>query len=171
MFSALYLLLFLVNDLISPWVAVVDDRIATVFLPAFVRVAAVVVAKLAGLVGLFMGSMLISLWYGDSFGVALGISLASVCGILIAYLILLWAMGVRTLPMSLPVLLVLTFLYAPLNAIVHALAWDGLGIAADITVLEIATMMLGDALGVVLMFFMVRALTALVATFKGPSRA
>lgn len=170
-FASLYVLLFFINDLISPWVSLVDDRIALVFLPAFVRVAAVVVAKLAGLVGLFIGSMVITLVHGDSLAVALGVSFASAGGILIAYLILLQAMAMKTIPVSLPVLLLLTVLYAPLNAVVHALAWDGFGLAADITALEIAGMMLGDVIGVLSMFFLLRLSARWIKGFKGPTRA
>ncbi len=169
-FAALYALLFLLNDLLSSWFDVVDDRIALVFLPAFVRVAAVVVAKLAGVVGLFIGAFVISLLYGDSLGVALGISLVSACGILIAYLILLQAMGLKSLPLSLPVLLMLTFLYAPLNAVLHALAWDGFGLSAGITVVEIAYMMLGDLMGVVLIFLLLRIGMRGINAFKRPGR-
>jgi hypothetical protein len=170
-FAALYVILFFLNDLISPWVGVVDDRVALVFLPAFVRVAAVVVAKLAGLLGLFIGGVVVGLLYGDPPGVALGVSLASIGGILIAYLVLMQAMNVKTLTMSLPVLVVLTVLYAPLNAIVHALAWHGLGLTAGITVLEIGTMMLGDVMGVVVSFFVLRLVTRIAKNFKAPSRA
>lgn len=170
-FAALYVLFFFINDLISTWVSVVDDRIALVFLPAFVRVAAIVVAKLAGLVGVFMGSMVITLVHGDSFAVSLGVSLASAGGILIAYLILLQAMAMKTIAVSLPVLLLLTVLYAPLNAILHALAWDGFGMTADITAIEIAYMMLGDILGVLSLFFLLRLSTRWIKAFKGPTRA
>lgn len=170
-FAALFVLLFFLNDLISPWVGVVDGRIALVFLPAFVRVAAVVVAKLAGLLGLFIGSFAVSLFYGEPLAVSLGISLASICGILAAYLVLMQAMGLKTLPMSLPVLMVLTVLYAPLNAVVHAFAWDGLDLTADIEVVEIAYMVLGDILGVLVMFLGLRIVMRTVTNFKGPSRA
>lgn len=170
-FAALYVLFFFINDLISTWVSVVDDRIALVFLPAFVRVAAIVVAKLAGLVGVFIGSMVITLVHGDSFAVSLGVSLASAGGILIAYLILLQAMAMKTIAVSLPVLLLLTVLYAPLNAILHALAWDGFGMTADITAIEIAYMMLGDILGVLSLFFLLRLSTRWIKAFKGPTRA
>lgn len=170
-FAALYVLFFFINDLIAPWASVVDDRIALVFLPAFVRVAAVVVAKLAGLVGVFIGSMVIMLVHGDPLAVALGVSLASAGGILIAYLILLRAVAMKTIPVSLPVLLLLTVLYAPLNAIVHALAWDGFGLTADITALEISYMMLGDILGVLSLFFLLRLSTRWIKALKGPTRA
>jgi hypothetical protein len=170
-FAALYVVLFFVNDLISPWVGVVDDRIALIFLPAFVRVAAIVVAKLAGLLGLFIGSFVVGLFYGEPLAVALSISFASICGILIAYLVLMQAMGLKTLPMSLPVLMVLTVLYAPLNAVVHVFAWDGLDMTADIEVLEIAYMMLGDVMGVLVMFLGLRVVTRIVTKFKDPSRA
>jgi hypothetical protein len=163
-FATLYILLFFVNNLISPWVDVVDDRIALLFLPAFARVAAVVVAKLAGLLGLLAGSFVVGLFYSDSAWAALSISFASVAGIFIAYWILLQAMRVTVLPMSLPVLIVLTVLYAPLNAIVHSFAWEGLGMSAGITALEIAYMMFGDVLGVVVMFFALRLVMRIAKT-------
>jgi hypothetical protein len=168
-FATLYVLLFFVNDLISPWVGVVDDRISLLFFPAFARVAAVVVAKLAGLVGLFIGAFVIGLLYGDPVVVALGVSFASATGIFLAYWILLQAMRVTALPLSLPVLLVLTVLYAPLNAIVHAFVWEEFGLSEGITALEIASMMFGDALGVVAMFFALR-LSMRIAKVFAPSR-
>jgi hypothetical protein len=164
-FAALYVTLFFINALLSPWVDVVDDRIALLFLPAFVRVAAVVVAKLAGLLGLFVGGLIISLLYGDTIWTALGVSLASATGIFFAYWILLQAMNAERLSLTLPVLLVLTVLYAPSNAIVHAFVWEKFGMSDGITALEIALMMLGDVLGVIAMFFALRLVMRMTKAF------
>jgi hypothetical protein len=156
-FAALYVVLFWLNELISSWASVVEGRISLLFLPAFAKVAAVVVSRLAGLVGLFSGGFLVGLVYGEPFWAALSVSCVSTAGVFLAYWILLKAMRLDVLPMSLPVLVVLTVLYAPLNAILHAFAWEGLGMSADITAIEIGYMMIGDLLGVVVMFLALRA--------------
>lgn len=134
----------------------VQDRISLLFLPAFVRVAAVVVAKLAGLLGLFLGSLVIGLLYGDSLWIALGNSFASAAGIFCAYWVLCTAMRTESLPMTLPILVVLTALYSPINAMLHAFAWQWLGLSSGITALEISLMMAGDILGVIAMFFLIQ---------------
>lgn len=67
-------------------------------------------------------------------------------------------------------LAILTFLYAPLNAVLHALAWDGFGLSAGITLVEIAYMMLGDLIGVVLIFLLLRIAIRGINAFKRPSR-
>lgn len=170
-FAVLYVVLFLLNDLMAGWLTVIDGRISLLFLPAFARVAAVVVAKLAGLLGLFLGSLIMGLVHGDPLWVALGVSCASVTGIFFAYWILLHAMRLQALPVSLPILLVLTALYAPLNAMMHAFVWEALGVSAGITAQEIGLMMAGDMFGVLVLFLMLRAVFAIVKTFKRPGPA
>ncbi len=170
-FAVLYVLLFFINELISPLVGVVDNRISLLFLPAFVRVAAVVVAKLAGVLGLFIGAFVVGISYGDSTLVALGVACASAVGIFFAYWILSQAMRAASPPLNLPVLIALAALYSPLNAIIHAFAWEWLGISAGITATEITYMMIGDILGVATMFFMVRFGLRAAKLVFGASRA
>ena len=54
-FAVLYVLVFQLNRLFDPIFSVIEERISMVFLPAFVRIAAILVAGAAGALGLFLG--------------------------------------------------------------------------------------------------------------------
>ncbi len=156
-FAALYVALFLLQHLIGSAISVIPGRIDIVFLPAFARVAAVLVAGIAGLVGIAVGSFVVSLvLFQESISTAFWFSCASVSGIWLSYWIVRQAMGTKTLTFTLPMLMVLSVLYCAFNAVIHGLTWDLLDITEYVSTTDLALMMAGDLLGVVLMFGVVR---------------
>ncbi|MFZ9102538.1 MAG: hypothetical protein ACO20B_01595, partial [Burkholderiaceae bacterium] len=85
----LFVLLWQINTLVSPFFDVVPDRVSLVFLPAFARVVAVVVAGGAGVFGIFLGSLFIGLAVvGDTMTVALTNALSSALAPVLAYWLL-----------------------------------------------------------------------------------
>ncbi|MFZ9345574.1 MAG: hypothetical protein ACO26Y_04020 [Burkholderiaceae bacterium] len=158
-FAALYLVLFLVQHLIGPTFSVIPDRIDIVFLPAFARVAAVLIAGLAGLAGIAVGSFVVSLMlFQEPIGTAFWFSCASATGIWLSYWIVRQAMGTKPLPFTLPMLMVLSVLYCAFNAVIHGLTWELLDVTDYVSTTDLALMMVGDLLGVLLMFGVVRLL-------------
>lgn len=156
-FAALYVGLYFVNFLIAPIFDVVPGKVSLLFLPAFIRVAAILVAGLAGLAGVAIGTMFMSLVvYQEPLLTAIWVSIASSVGIVVSYLVLRYASNGRDLTFSLPVLMVLATLYCAFNALLHGLAWELVGIASTITMKDLALMMLGDFMGVIVMFYLLR---------------
>ncbi len=156
-FATLYVGLYYVNILISPVFDVIPGRVSLLFLPAFIRVAAILVAGVAGLAGVAIGTMFISLVvYQEPLLTSIWVSIASSVGIVVSYLVLRYASNGRDLAFSLPVLMVLATLYCAFNALLHGLAWELVGIASTITMKDLALMMLGDFMGVIVMFYLLR---------------
>ncbi|WVN41421.1 hypothetical protein AOB54_08035 [beta proteobacterium MWH-UniP1] len=156
-FAALYVGLYHLNLLIAPFFDVVPGRVSLLFLPAFIRVAAILIAGLAGLAGVVIGSLWISLVvYQEPLVTAVWVSIASSIGIALSYLVLRYAYNGKALAFSLPVLMVLATLYCAFNALLHGLAWELLGLASTITMRDLALMMIGDFMGVIVMFSVLR---------------
>lgn len=156
-FAAAYVALFMVNVLLSDLLDILPNRISLVFFPAFVRVVAMVVAGLAGAAGIVIGSLAIHVFYvGEGLLESLPVALASGFGALAAYAVMRIAMDGKKLPITLPVLLALTSLYSAFNAMIHGLIWHVAGLGDGITAAELSLMMLGDLLGVLLMFMATR---------------
>jgi len=158
-FAGLYAAVWQLNSfLLARWADVVPDRLSLIFLPALVRVASVVVAGLAGIIGIFLGSIFVSLVVvGDPPVFSLISALASALGIFLAYLVVLWAARSSRLSFSLPVLLMLTVVYAVFNAVAHGLTWLMPEVPEVFTFNELFLMSMGDLLGVLIGFFIVRS--------------
>lgn len=156
-FAVLYVSFYLVNLLIAPFFDVIPGRVSLLFLPAFIRVAAILIAGLAGLVGVGIGTIFISLVvYQEPLLTAIWVSIASSIGIALSYLVLRYASNGKELAFTLPVLLVLATLYSAFNALLHGLAWELVGLASVVTIKDLALMMLGDFMGVIVMFYLLR---------------
>ena len=67
-------------------------------------------------------------------------------------------MGTKPLPFTLPMLMVLSVLYCAFNAVIHGLTWELLDVTDYVSTTDLALMMVGDLLGVLLMFGVVRLL-------------
>lgn len=157
-FAALYALLHGLTLLLGPLVDVVSGQISLIYLPAFARVVSVVVAGAAGVAGIVAGSLFINLVvYGMGLAQAISVSAASAFGIFAAYWVLQHALMVPTLPIRLSSLIALTGLYCTFNAITHGFIWALFDISPNLTVAELTLMMLGDLVGVVVMFAACRA--------------
>lgn len=171
--AALFVVLYAANEALVGWLqaSVVSGHLDVIFLPAFVRVAAVVVAGAAGLLGLFIASLLITVFYLQDPPVqAILQALASTLGIWAAYAVSVWAIKPQAktaeLPLSLPVLLVMSVLYCIFNALIHAIAWSISGAIDRLSVVHLAQMMLGDLVGVIVMFFITRWAMKLIRVMR-----
>ncbi len=162
-FATLYVGFYVINLWIAPIFDVIPGRVSLLFLPAFIRVASILIAGLAGLAGVALGSVLISvLVFQEPVITAIWISIASSIGIGLSYVVLRYATNSKKLPFTLPVLMVLTTLYCAFNALLHGLAWELVDIASTITMKDLALMMLGDFMGVIVMFYGLRLALRLV---------
>lgn len=162
-FATLYVGFYVINLWIAPIFDVIPGRVSLLFLPAFIRVASILIAGLAGLAGVALGSVLISvLVFQEPVITAIWISIASSIGIGLSYVVLRYATNSKKLPFTLPVLMVLTTLYCAFNALLHGLAWELVDIASTITMKDLALMMLGDFMGVIVMFYGLRLAFRLV---------
>jgi len=169
-FALLFVLLHGLTTLLGPVVDIVPGKVSLIYLPAFARVVSVVVAGAAGAAGIAAGSLFLSLYIYDTSAVeAFSIAAASSLGILTAYWVLRHAMATPKLPIRLSSLMVLTGLYCTFNAIFHGLIWDFFLMVDDLTPKELTFMILGDFLGVVVMFAALRFAVRLFRRFNSGS--
>ncbi len=87
-FAILFYLVYALYRLFAPSVAFFEDKISLLYLPAFVRVLAVIVAGLAGAIGIFLGHLLVyAVYKSDPWTFALGASavnaLAPLCALIV----------------------------------------------------------------------------------------
>lgn len=156
-FGLLFFATFWLNDQFADWFSVVHNRISAVFLPAFVKVVAVMVAGGAGALGIFIGSLASGLFIThDPIGLVLWHAALSTTGVLVAVHLMRWGLRLDVLPMTLPMLLAVAVLASVTNAVLHGLFWSqwdehvrGVG--------EITLMILGDLTGVAVGFLLLRA--------------
>jgi hypothetical protein len=136
---------------------VVHNRISAVFLPAFVRVVAVMVAGGAGALGILIGSLASGLFIThDPIGLALWHAALSTTGVVVAVHLMRWGLRLDVLPMNLPTLLAVAVLSTVTNALMHGLFWSQWDEHVR-AIGEIALMILGDLAGVALGFLLLRA--------------
>lgn len=169
-FALLYVGFYYLNLLIAPIFDVIPGRVSLLFLPAFIRVAAILVAGIAGLAGVAIGSLFVSVAvYQEPLFTSIWIAIASSIGIALSYLVMRYASNGKELAFSLPVLMVLATLYCAFNALLHGLAWELVGIASTVTIKDLALMMLGDFMGVIVMFYALRLMLRIVKRLGLPA--
>ncbi|MGA0856102.1 MAG: hypothetical protein ACO3QJ_05735 [Burkholderiaceae bacterium] len=160
-FAVLFVLLWQINTLVSPFFDVVPDRVSLVFLPAFARVVAVVVAGGAGVFGIFLGSLFIGLAVvGDTMTMALTNALSSALAPVLAYWLLrrlVTSDFIRGDGLTWSSFLVLSVLCSLLNALIHGAVWSGQE-AMGQSLLNLVSMTIGDLVGVVLGLSLVKLL-------------
>ena len=160
-FAALFVLLWQINTLVSPLFDVVPDRVSLVFLPAFARVVAVVVAGGAGVFGIFLGSLFVGLVVvGDTTTMALSNALSSALAPVLAYWFLrrLGSVAfIRGDGLTWSSFLVLSVLCSLFNALIHGAVWSGQA-AMSQSLLNLVSMTIGDLVGVVLGLSLVKIL-------------
>jgi hypothetical protein len=162
-FALLFVVLWQVNSLVSPVFDVVPDRVSLVFLPAFARVVAVVVAGGAGVFGILLGSLFVGLvLVGDPFHLALMNALSSALAPVLGY----WAlrqMGtsdfVQGGGLTWSSFLMLSVLCSLFNPMVHGAVWSGQD-AMSQSLVNLVSMTIGDLVGVTLGLLCIRLLMA-----------
>lgn len=147
--------LFCAAHLLNHWLFMsieVSDHINLVYLPAFIRVASVLILGLVwGTLGTAIGALLLLYWSPDA---NLWIGLANLCvsasvaavSVLVLQLLLQRRLSVTRLPD----LLQLSVLYALLNALLHHALWSLLDTTQLLYPSQVLEMVIGDVNGVVI---------------------
>ncbi|MGA1043142.1 MAG: hypothetical protein ACO3S9_06670, partial [Burkholderiaceae bacterium] len=136
-----------------------------VFLPAFVRVAAILVAGASGALGLFLGAL--ALGFMQDLAVLQNLSQAFFTAIApcLAVLLLRFAMAGRPLAITLSLFLLVALLASMFNAVLHHVFWDFYSLTEPVTLITFWQMLAGDLAGALLGFgffaLVVRALALL----------
>ena len=160
-FAALFVFLWQISTLVAPVFEVVHDRVSLVFLPAFARVVAVVVAGGAGVFGILLGSLFVGLVVvGDPMTLALSNALSSALAPVLAYW-LLRRLGaspfIRGDGLTWSSFLVLSVFCSLFNALIHGAVWSGQQ-AMSQSLINLVSMTIGDLVGVVLGLSIVKLL-------------
>ncbi len=155
-FGLLFIDLFWMNSIVADQLPVVPDRIAAVFLPAFARVVALLVAGAAGAAGIFLGSFLCGvLITGDAWHVSMAHAFLSTAGVWTAVCFCQWAFRQNPLALNWASLVAVGALSSILNALVHGVFWaSSFGDVRHVQ--ELAWMVWGDLTGILLGFFALR---------------
>ena len=161
------LLLILVLALVFPLVHVfngwffrffeITPHIALVYLPAFFRLANVLIlGRWSGSLATFLGGLLLMLYLGSDFFAATVNSLCSAGGPLVALYFFQWHWGREVRLTSLKDLTWLTLIYAIANSVLHHAVWS----VVDPTQLQkpdqVVWMVLGDIIGALIGAYLLR---------------
>lgn len=151
-FAGLYILVFQINRLFDPIFSVIDEQVSMVFLPAFIRVAAILVAGASGALGLFLGAL--ALGFMQDLAVLQNLSQAFFTAIApcLAVLLLRFAMAGRPLAITLSLFLLVALLASMFNAVLHHIFWDFYLLTEPVTLLTFWQMLAGDLAGALLGF-------------------
>jgi len=151
-FAGLYVLVFQLNRLFDPIFSVIDERVSMVFLPAFIRVAAILVAGASGALGLFLGALVLG--FMQDLAVLQNLSQAFFTAIApcLAVLLLRFAMAGRPLAITLSLFLLVALLASMFNAMLHHIFWDFYPLTERVTLITFWQMLAGDLAGALLGF-------------------
>lgn len=149
-FSILFPLVHVVNGWVFKF-SEITPHIALIYLPAFLRLAHVLIlGRLSGTLATLLGGLLLMWSFNETLTVALLNSLCSAGGPLLAlFLFKLHAKREVELT-SLRDLTVLTLVYALTNAVLHHAMWSALDPAMLVAPTQVLWMVLGDIMGALL---------------------
>lgn len=171
-FAFAFVAAYEVNSWIDPWVSVVDSRVSLVFLPAFFRVVAVLVAGLAGALGLMLGALYVGLSNGDSLLTVLPHAFFSALAPCLAAYLVRSALKWEELRFDIATLLLLAALTSILSAALHGVFWAEFEPETLVWGVDTVTlMMVGDLLGVVLGFLTLRVTMRILKASRLQDRA
>ena len=163
--------LFCASHLLNAWLfqaIAISDHISLIYLPAFFRLFNVLVLGLLwGTVGTAFGGILLLAWSNDD---TLWISLLNMCvsaGVAAVSLVLLQVLLRRRLSITrLSDLLMLSLLYALMNALIHHVLWTLADPSQLLYPSQIFEMVLGDVNGAVLGALLLRLLARNTSLIK-----
>ncbi len=157
-----WVLAYTLNDLVFGWTAW-GVGIEWIFLPAAVRLGAVLIFRNAGAIGIGLGSLVTSIAvFGDDTMLVAGTAIASGLSPLIAVRLTIrrFALDSSLSGLSGRQLLVCTAIYAAINAMLHNLLfWYGGRLARPFE--GAVPMFVGDMLGAFLLIYLVKAAVSL----------
>ncbi len=150
LFAALYPVLHIVNGVVFKF-AEVSPHISLIYLPAFMRLAHVLIlGRLNGTLATLLGSLLLMWYFNDSSLEAVLNSLCSAAGPWVA-LFLFRLHSKRDVELtSLKDLTLLTLIYAIANAVLHHATWSLVDRSKLALSEQLLWMILGDVLGALL---------------------
>ncbi len=151
-FAALYVLVFQVNRLFDPVFSVIDEKVSMVFLPAFVRVAAILVAGAAGALGLFLGALSLGLMQDLPVVANTTQAFFTALAPCLALLVLRFALAGRPLAITLGLFLLVALFASIFNSLLHHVFWDIYPLAQPVTMMTFWQMLAGDLAGALLGF-------------------
>lgn len=162
---------FCASHLINAWLfqsVAISDHISLIYLPAFFRLFNVLVLGLMwGTLGTAIGGVLLLAWTHDA---TLSISLLNMCvsaGVAAISVVLLQMLLRRRLSITrLNDLLLLSVLYALMNALMHHVLWTLVDPSQLLYPRQVFEMMLGDLGGAVLGAWLLRLLARNTALIK-----
>jgi hypothetical protein len=170
-FAVSFVLLYELHRLMEPVVAVVDARVSLIFLPAFVRVVAVLVAGFAGALGIFAGALFLGVVNGDGLWVATAQAAISASSPCLAVVLLQFAIRRSTRLFDLWTLLLVAGLTSLFSALLHGAFWAEFEpTALSVGAHTVSLMMFGDLLGIFLGFLLLRLGVALVRVIRLQTR-
>jgi hypothetical protein len=163
-FAFLFYVVYALFQLIAPLVAYSGDKISLLYLPAFVRVLAVLVAGFAGAFGIFIGHIMVyAVYKSDPLSFAISASAINALAPLIALIFTRFIFRTdRLLDLGWRALLVLSFLAAVFAGLLKAGFWfvthlGELG-SLDSALVNASGNFLGIVAGYVLLRFLQRSL-------------
>lgn len=170
-FAVLFLLSYELNRWIDPLVSLVDQRVSLVFLPAFIRVVSVLVAGVAGALGIFVGALAVGLLNGDTLATAGAHAAISALSPCLAVYVLRAALRKSHLPLDAFTLTSMAAFSSLFGAALHGAFWaefepETLFLGVD----TVALMMLGDLLGVLLGFLVLRLFVLTLKSIRSQNR-
>ena len=177
--SSLAGVLFCASHLLNAWLfqaVAISDHISLIYLPAFLRLFNVLVLGLLwGTLGTAIGGVLLLAWTHDA---TLWIGLFNICvsaGVAAISVVLLQVLLRRRLSITrLNDLLLLSVLYALMNALMHHVLWTIVDPSQLLYPRQVFEMMLGDLGGAVLGAWLLRLLarnTALIKLIRSRNNA
>lgn len=170
-FAVLFVVLYELHRVMEPLVAVVDARVSLIFLPAFVRVVAVLVAGFAGALGIFCGALFLGIGNGDSLWVATSHAAISALSPVLAVFLLQFAIRKTAGLFDLWILVAVAGFTSLFSALLHGAFWAEFEpTALSVGTHTVSLMMLGDLLGILFGFLLLRLGVGLVRAIRLQSR-
>lgn len=166
--ATVWVSLYLVNDWLFQFVAV-SQYISWVFLPAAVRMLAVLLAGWTGVAGLFLGSLVTGLYgfYGASLGQVVVLAGLSAFAPMLAFIVCAHLLGLRAdlQGLSAMQLVVLSFVCALFTAGLHSVHLYAFG-AVEAFFEAFIPMFVGDLVGTIAVLYLAKILMGLMGPTK-----
>ncbi len=173
-FAALYVLIFQVNGLFDPVFSVIDHKVSMVFLPEFVRVAAVLVAGAAGALGLFLGALSLGLIQDLPAMANTTQAFFTALAPCLALLVIRFALVGQPLAITLRLFLLVALFASIFNSLLHHVFWDFYSLKQPVTMTTFWQMLVGNLAGALLGFgvfaIVVRLFALLTENFTDADR-
>lgn len=165
-FAVIYIVAFQLNRFFDPLFSVIEAKVSMIFLPAFVRVAAVLVAGLAGAMGLFAGAMVLGFMQELAPLPNLSQAVFTALAPCLAVLVVRFALAGRAMAITLGLFLLVAFFASIFNSLLHHVFWDLYPLSEPVTLESFWQMLVGDLAGAFLGFGCFALLVRLVPGFR-----